>query len=640
MKVYPKMIEIFIHKFEKKKKPDVRAQTENKLFWGYVRAKTQTKAIVGNLIQENGELTTSDQETANLLNDYFASVFEIEGDDPIPAFDDRQYDQPLTSINVTNEKIVKVINELKANKSQGPDDFHPKLIKETVNKIKEPLCKIFDKSLQEGVLPDDWKKANVTPIFKSGDKKRAENYRPISLTSVPGKLLEKLIRNELVDHMTRNNLFSEAQHGFIKGRSCVMQLLEFLEEITEAVDNGDEVDIIYLDFCKAFDKVPHKRLLKKIEGYGIKGQILKWIEAFLSNRKQRVMINGSFSEWQPVTSGIPQGSVLGPILFIIYINDLPEVIKCFIKLYADDAKVYSVVNYQPQKVEVQYDVRKSEIWSIDWQMFFNIPKCKHMHMGREENNTSYVMTPNNKEVPITKVSSEKDLGVVIDNKLLFREHISGKVKTANKILGLIFRTFTYMDKDMFLDLYKTLVRPHLEYATPIWTPLYKKDSIMLENVQRRATRLVKALSGLTYQERLLELGLPSLEYRRLRADVIEVYKIINQIDKINIDKFFTFTQNAGNRGHSRKLYKKRSRLNVRANTFSNRVVDVWNSLTESVVMAPTLNTFKSRLNKYWHGHHLKFNPSCYIPGQPTGWRKPYRNGSTEVIDGLEGPLQR
>ena len=174
--------------------------------------------------------------------------------------------------------------------------------------------------------------------------------------------------------MTLNNLFSEAQHGFIKGRSCVTQLLEFLEDITEAVDNGDEVDIIHLDFCKAFDKVPHKRLLKKIEGYGIKGQILKWIEAFLSNRKQRVMINGSFSEWRPVTSGIPQGSVLGPILFIIYISDLPEVIKCYIKLYADDAKAYSVVNYQPQKVEVQYDVRKSEIWSIDWQMFYNIPK--------------------------------------------------------------------------------------------------------------------------------------------------------------------------------------------------------------------------------------------------------------------------
>ena len=163
---------------------------------------------------------------------------------------------------------------------------------------------------------------------------------------------------------------------------------------------------------------------------------------------------------------------------------------------------------------------------------------------------------------------------------------------------------------------------------------------MLENVQRRATRLVKALSGLTYQKRLLELGLPSLEYMRLRADVIEVYKIINQIDKINIGKFFQFAQNTGTRGHSRKLYKKRSRLNVRVNAFSNRVVDVWNSLTESVVTAPTLNTFKSRLNKYWRGHHLKFNPSCNTPGQPTGWRKPYRNGSIEVIDGLEGPLQR
>ena len=269
-----------------------------------------------------------------------------------------------------------------------------------------------------------------------------------------------------------------------------------------------------------------------MEGYGIKGHILKWIEAFLSNRKQRVVINGAFSEWQPVTSGIPQGSVLGPILHIIFINDLPDVIKCCIKLYTDDAKLFSVVNHQHKTVEVQQDVRKSETWATDWHMFLNLPKCKHLHIGREDNTTDYVMVPNNEEIKIKKADSEKDLGVVMDNKLLFPEHISSKVLTANKILGLSFRTFTYMDKVMFLDLYKTLVRQHLEYATPVWTPLYNKNAIVLENVQRRATNLVKTLSGMSYQVRLKELGLPSLEYRKLRADVIEVFKIINKIDNV------------------------------------------------------------------------------------------------------------
>ena len=216
-------------------------------------------------------------------------------------------------------------------------------------------------------------------------------------------------------------------------------------------------------------------------------------------------------------------------------------------------------------------------------------------------------------------------------KLIFRDHISKKAAIAKRNLGLIFRSFTYIDKAMFLNLYKSLVRPHLEYATLVWSPMYKKDSITLENVQRRATRLVNSLSIRTYEDRLKILGHPTLEYRRLRADVIQVYKILNQIDQVDIDKSFNMSE-LSTRGNSLKIFKPRSRLKVRSSVLSNRVVDVWNSLPNSVVTAPSLNSFKSRLNKHWHGHELKFNASCYIPGETvfSNFVRRCPNGSLEI----------
>lgn len=236
------------------------------------------------------------------------------------------------------------------------------------------------------------------------------------------------------------------------------------------------------------------------------------------------------------------------------------------------------------------------------------------------------------ETPITKVDMEKDLGVIIDNSLNFTDHINSKVSKANQLLGLIFKTFTYMDKEMFLNLYKSLVRPQLEYATSIWFPLYKKDTISIENVQRRATKLVTALRDLNYSERLKALGLPSLEYRRDRADMVQVYKILNDIDLIDKNRLFTLATYTATRGHSFKLLKKRTRLKLRSNYFSNRIVQMWNDLPDQVVMAPSLNIFKSRLNSSWHGHPYKFNPWCYTPGVRTRIEYRHQDASTEVTE--------
>ena len=264
------------------------------------------------LKQPCGTLTNDNTQKAELLNKYFVSVFETEGPGPLSEFPDRDFIETLSTIEITADNIKKAILKLKPSKSQGPDNLHPKVIKECSDQLFEPLKHIFTKSLEESKLPDIWKQANITAIHKSGEKTVPENYRPISLTAVPCKLMERQIHDKLLDLMTQNNFFSPFQHGFIPGKSCVTQLLETLDEITDAIEQGYDVDIIYLDFCKAFDKFPHRRLMKKLWAYGIRGKVYKWIKEFLSNRIQSVVVNGCYSDFEKVTLEIPQGSVLGP----------------------------------------------------------------------------------------------------------------------------------------------------------------------------------------------------------------------------------------------------------------------------------------------------------------------------------------
>lgn len=309
-----------------------------------------------------------------------------------------------------------------------------------------------------------------------------------------------------------------------------------------------------------------------------------------------------------MTSGVPQGSVLGPVLFLIYINDLPDVVKhSTMKLFADDSKLFKSNTSPTSAAELQIDIDNVVRWTIDWKMSLNTKKCKHLKIGNHSQNTTYFF-PSGEQ--IENVKTEKDLGVVFDDKLKFSLHVSQAVNKSNRILGLIFRTFVFMDTTMFLTLYKSLIRPNIEYATQVWSPILKKDQIAIENVQRRATKRVHSLQNLPYHARLIKLGLPTLEYRRKRNDVIEVYKILNSIDNLDKDKLFT-SSTTSTRGNDKKLFKKHSRTNVTQGIFSRRVVDSWNSLPNIVVNSPTLNTFKSRLNIAWRNVPCKFHPSFY-----------------------------
>ena len=271
----------------------------------------------------------------------------------------------------------------------------------------KPLTLLFDKSLNEGVIPDDWRKAIVSPIFKKGNKKDPSNYRPVSLTSVVCKLCEKLIRERLTVHMISNKICADAQYGFMSGRSCVIQLLEIFDEWAHMQDSGVPIDIIYLDFAKAFDCVSHGLLLFKLKKLGIVGQLFNWVKDFLHNRTQCVRVGSSVSSWADVVSGVPQGNVLGPILFLCFINDLPDVVSGIVKTFADDTKLYSQVPNIEESENLLVDLDKLCDWSEKWKLSFNADKCMVMHIGSNESMTN-----------------EKDLGITFDNKLNFDQHIS------------------------------------------------------------------------------------------------------------------------------------------------------------------------------------------------------------------------
>ena len=565
----------------------------------------KNKKQLSELEDEEGNTIIDDGEKAELLNKYFSSVFTVENLTDMPVPDPLPADiSPIEDIELDLADIKKRILKLNTSKSAGPDKIHSKILFETIDQVAPLLLIIFSKSLEEGQLPTQWKEANVTPIFKKGRKKSPCNYRPVSLTSICCKLLERIIRDRIVLHLEQLGLLDKNQHGFRGGMSCNTQLLEIMESWTTFFELGLPWDCIYMDFAKAFDSVPHERLLLKIESYGIRGKLLGWIRNFLSNRRQRVTIGDRHSDWRPVTSGIPQGSVLGPILFVIFINDLPKTVLSHIKLFADDTKIFRAIENIKDFDLIQKDIDTLIKWSSTWQLPFNLQKCKVVHYGK--NNPHHHYKIGNSNLPDD--TEEKDLGVTFDNELNFRKHVRNTVAKANSRVGLIKRSFTNLDSKSFMLLYKSLVRPLLEYCCNIWYPTTQFDIKEIEKVQRRATKLMKDVRNKSYTERLRHLNIPTLIYRRHRNDMIQVFRIFNKIDKLDINTFFTLNKTRTTRGHQFKLDKPRVEQNKRMHSFSQRVINPWNKLTHETVNCVTLNSFKTALENEWKNIDFKFDP--------------------------------
>ena len=563
-----------------------------KVFYKYINSRKQFKSGIGPLKTEDDKIITDDHEIAMTLNNFFTSVFARPNNfsfTPSPVTP-----QNLSIIEITCTDVTRTLNAMNSNKSPGPDELYPRVLKETRDCIVPHLLRIFNTSLSQTSVAEEWKLANITPIFKKGDRSQAGNYRPISLTSVVGKLLETIIRDKIVTFLEDNTLIKDTQHGFRRKRSCLTNLLEFYNKLFMQHDAIQALDIIFLDFQKAFDKIPHDKLLYKIDKIGIRGQAFKWISDWLRDRKQRVVINGATSDWADVTSGVPQGSVLGPVLFLIYINDIDTNLNCLISKFADDTKVGKSVISQTDRINLQNDLDKIAAWSEQWQMPFNVGKCQVLHVGRQNPKFNYSMAGTN----LITADKVKDLGVTITSDLKFKQQSIESANKANRMLGFIKRNFSFRSQDIILPLYISLVRPHLEYAVQFWAPYHQRDINKLEAVQRRATKLIPALSNKPYEERLSELGLFSLKRRRIRGKLIECFKILKGFDNVNHSELFTFDPNIRTRNNGMKLKGRHVYLDVTKNFFTNDVISHWNQLPESVVQSSTITTFKSRLDDY------------------------------------------
>jgi ribonucleases P/MRP protein subunit RPP40 len=578
--------------FETKLSENIKA--DKKSFFSYVRHKSRVNVKPNVLLDSGGDRIENNHEIAEKFNTYFSSVFTNETDrasvmnHTLP----RRTAHSMSPFEITEDIVRRKLEKLRADKSPGPDKLSPRLLCAVRDRLVAPITELIKKSLSEGKVPEDWRKANITVIHKKGSRLKTCNYRPISLTSQLCKIMESVVRDALVEYLEKHELLNPSQHGFRKKRSCVSNMLVFLDRVTQAVDEGCPVDVAYLDFAKAFDVVPHARLIQKMESYGIDRAVLLWIADWLSDRVQRVSVSGEESGWTAVTSGVPQGSVLGPVLFLIFINDIDDGLRNLLLKFADDTKIACRARDDLDRKSLQEDLDKLVEWSETWCMRFNFDKCKIMHFGNGNACIEYTMAGNKLE----SVKEERDLGILMSSDLKPSKHCTQAYGKANRMSSLIKRTIVNKSPQIMIRLYKCLVRPHLEYGMSIWSPWYKKDRDLIERVQRRFTKMIHGMHDMEYTDRLRHLNLWTLEERRNRNDLIEVYNIIRGRSAIPSESFFEICRDKRTRGHQFTLYKKSCNKDVRLHFFSNRVINRWNDLSERAVNAPSINAFKNELD--------------------------------------------
>jgi len=581
---------------------------KSKPFWNFVNARLKCSSSLGALKDDLGNLILDDFQKASAFNKKFQSVF-CKDDGVLPSFPSRATAFPCINPAFSGSEVYRKLLARPLKIVCGPDGIPPLFLKKLALVLAEPLATIFTFSYHSGTIPDQWKHARVIPLHKGkGSKANVANYRPISLTVDACKSMESSIKEAIVDFIEKNSLLCTSQHGFRKGKSTVTNLVETLHEWLSALDQGLEHDVIYLDIAKAFDSVSHTKLLYKLRKFGLPNGIVAWVSAFLDGRTQSTVVNNVESESVAVTSGVPQGSVLGPVLFLIYINDLQKcVLHSSVQIFADDTKIFMTGSADNQKL--QDDLDRIQRWCVTWQLNLSADKCAAFKVKRNSraNNAlvpAYSFKIGNSELPF--VDTVRDLGVEISSPFSFRHHYTQIVLSANRMANAIHRSFSLKSKFFLRDLFCTYVRPKLEYASPCWNPYLVKDINLLESVQRRFTKRIPGLRSLSYENRLRVLGIPTLERRRLQLDMVTFYKIVNGSFTTNLKSCIRDSP-APSRGHPCRKMVIRANSDLYKFSFIPRCIPIWNSLPAEVVAASNASVFSNRLsntvsvNKYLRG---------------------------------------
>ena len=562
------------------------------------------------------------KDKANLFNEFFYEQFSDPSayDINIDLTNDSNH-----NINFSHHRIRKLLSLINSNKSPGPDAIHGKILKNCAVGLSYPLSLLFKKSYDTGSIPSEWKRAQIVPVHKKGKKENIENYRPISLTSLVMKTFERIIKDEILSRT--GHLLDERQHGFLKNKSCATNLIGLCDSLAISMNEGLSTDIVYFDFAKAFDSVSHDLILKKLKlQYNIDGRLLRFIKNYLCDREQCVMIGSSKSEMKPVLSGVPQGSIIGPILFVLFINDLPQGLSpdtnC--ALYADDTKIWRTIHSTADEQIVQQDIVYLNNWAALNKMKFHPRKCK-------------VMTVQNREPPLLgvlpemqcsyemggeildNVDVEKDLGVHINSKLNFNQHCESKISKAKQQLGMVRRTCYFVnDIKRRRTLYLSLVRSQFEHCSQIWRPTIKTMMQKVENFQKYCVKWilsedqVRYNSYSVYLRKCKELNLMPMNKLFDLNDLVLFHKIVYELIPSKLPNYLSFFSGQTRLRSCRldslcivnNLQLSKFNETILRKSFFFRVHTKWNDLPLEIRQITDTPSFKLAVQKHMWKHVL------------------------------------
>jgi histone H3/H4 len=574
---------------------------DEKLWWKLTKKfynKSQNRKAQNPPLLIDDKLIEDNKGKAEAFVKYFTSTTTLDTSNapdlpepPIP-------EEVLSNIRIQAQTVKEILQNLNPNKACGPDKISPRMLKETAEVIAPSLARLFNFSIATGSFPDTWKTANITPLHKKNQKHLVQNYRPISLLSSVGKCLERCVNKELLSFLLATGSISPLQSAFTPKNSTTYQLLELYHHITAAMDKGKDIRFIFLDFSKAFDRVWHAGLLHKLKEAGIGNPLLKWFKSYLSNRKHRVVVEGEESGLHNITAGVPQGSVLGPILFILYINALIKEVNIEVRVYADDATLYIAYdNPQTSATTIEENLANIQKWADDWYMSFNPQKTESLTFTRKRD--PIIPTIRLNGVEIKEVSNHKHLGITLQRDAKWSTHIAEITSRAKRRLDVL-RSYAYtLDRRSIEKLYISYIRPILEYSDTVWDNCRNCDKEALENIQLEAARLVTGAKRKTIRRLLYEdVQWETLETRRQTHKLITMYKIQNDLTTTTLQELLTQTT------AERHDYNVRSQENLtvpRASTttyqqsFFPSSTKLWNNMDPNQRNLSTLEAFKESL---------------------------------------------
>ena len=588
-----------------------------KKFWAHVKSNSKSYRLP-ECMSLQGVYRNLPLDKANLFNGYFFDQFSDASNYDINI--DWSNDD-LFNIDFNPIKIRDLLSVINSNKACGPDGIHGKILKHCAVGLAHPLSMLFRLSYNMGNIPGDWKVANVVPVHKKGCKDNIENYRPISLTSLVMKTFERILKEELL--LRTAHLLDGRQHGFLNHRSCTTNMVNFLDGVVLSINDTKTLstDIVYFDFSKAFDSVNHDRILMKLkEMYGIDGRFLKFIKNYLQGREQSVVIENCVSSSKPVLSGVPQGSILGPILFVLFINDLPSGLSpgTDLALYADDTKIWRSITSEVDHQILQNDINYLNDWATLNKMKFHPMKCKVISMHSKPSPLAILPFVSFHyylgESLLDYADKEKDLGVIINNKLNFDEQHENLLSKANQQFGLLKRTCNFV-KDMKRRrvLYLTLVRSQFEHCSPIWRP-YNYETMLekFENFQKKCIKWIlseEELSysyGNTYIHKCRQVNILPLRLRFKLNDLILFHKIINGLVPIRLPEYLEWFSGSSRLRNSHldhlslisTIVPSKNSIKSLEKSFFYRTHSLWNCIPLEIREIGSLSLFKSRLESH------------------------------------------